>query len=390
MNSTHEERVWKAKNIDTFFFRDGRPFGMGAETWAKGVFPPYPQTIHGALYTALRYPQVNPSEKQQMKLKALWLQKGNTIYLPAPASLLQTKDRQIKNLMPFNVPEWVAVSPVAKAQASWLLWLEAQGKAEPLTGKAWMAVDKLEEWLKNSDSSSLLSESLIFIEEMLVYEPKIGIALQRSSRTVREGHLYRVEMVRLKEDYVLGGILEAPSSWFSDANSRITRFGAEGKLAKVDFFKDVPDMWVNLKNMWNNNKLQNGPGEYILLYFATPLPVPEDSSKHNDALEWLALLLKESGMSANLCAAALPSYMVMGGWDMASSRPKPMCRAIPAGSVLFLKVSGGRDQAGQIVKKLHGKSLLEAANNNLYQEWINLGVGIIFVGKWKPRKSQAP
>jgi CRISPR-associated protein Cmr3 len=38
--------------LDTLFFRDGKPFAMGEETWADGIFPPPPSVIYGALRTA--------------------------------------------------------------------------------------------------------------------------------------------------------------------------------------------------------------------------------------------------------------------------------------------------------------------------------------------------
>ena len=31
----------KITPLDTVFFRDGKPFSWGEETWAEGIFPPY-------------------------------------------------------------------------------------------------------------------------------------------------------------------------------------------------------------------------------------------------------------------------------------------------------------------------------------------------------------
>ena len=38
--------------LDTLFFRNGKPFTMGEETWADAVFPPYPSVVYGALRSA--------------------------------------------------------------------------------------------------------------------------------------------------------------------------------------------------------------------------------------------------------------------------------------------------------------------------------------------------
>ena len=39
--------------LDTLFFKDGKPFSLGEETWADGIFPPPPSVVYGATRTAL-------------------------------------------------------------------------------------------------------------------------------------------------------------------------------------------------------------------------------------------------------------------------------------------------------------------------------------------------
>lgn len=38
--------------IDTLFFRDGKPFTMGEDNFASGIFPPAPSVLYGALRSA--------------------------------------------------------------------------------------------------------------------------------------------------------------------------------------------------------------------------------------------------------------------------------------------------------------------------------------------------
>lgn len=40
------------KPLDTLFFRDGKPFSMGDNDWADGIFPPHPSVFYGALRSA--------------------------------------------------------------------------------------------------------------------------------------------------------------------------------------------------------------------------------------------------------------------------------------------------------------------------------------------------
>jgi len=44
--------ILRINPFDTFFFRDGKPFTMGDDSWADGIFPPSPSVIYGALRTA--------------------------------------------------------------------------------------------------------------------------------------------------------------------------------------------------------------------------------------------------------------------------------------------------------------------------------------------------
>ena len=43
----------KLEPIDTLFFRDGKPFSMGEQSSAHGIFPPYPSTLFGAIRAAV-------------------------------------------------------------------------------------------------------------------------------------------------------------------------------------------------------------------------------------------------------------------------------------------------------------------------------------------------
>jgi CRISPR type III-B/RAMP module-associated protein Cmr3 len=54
---------------DTLFFRDGRPFSMGTETWATSIFPPYPSTVYGAIRSWLIFEKGGLKEFDEGKFK---------------------------------------------------------------------------------------------------------------------------------------------------------------------------------------------------------------------------------------------------------------------------------------------------------------------------------
>ena len=57
----------KLDPLDTLFFRDGKPFSMGEETWGNCIFPPSPSVIYGALRTAYFSNHIDLLEKANTK-----------------------------------------------------------------------------------------------------------------------------------------------------------------------------------------------------------------------------------------------------------------------------------------------------------------------------------
>jgi len=92
--------IIRIRPLDTFFFRDGKPFSLGQETWADGVFPPSPSILYGALRAIYfsEYPdefkKANTPDDPTLKLKikGIFLEIGEKIYLPVPADFVITKD----------------------------------------------------------------------------------------------------------------------------------------------------------------------------------------------------------------------------------------------------------------------------------------------------------
>ncbi|MGC8977694.1 MAG: type III-B CRISPR module-associated Cmr3 family protein, partial [Candidatus Ratteibacteria bacterium] len=104
---------YKIKPLDTLFFRDGRPFSMGAETWANPVFPPYPSTVYGAIRTWLIFEWGNLEKfkkgelkedlgtlenKGSLKIKGPLLALEDILYFPVPKDLLKEKGKKDENL----------------------------------------------------------------------------------------------------------------------------------------------------------------------------------------------------------------------------------------------------------------------------------------------------
>ncbi|MDY6993910.1 MAG: type III-B CRISPR module-associated Cmr3 family protein, partial [Pseudomonadota bacterium] len=90
----------RIRPLDTFFFRDGKPFSSGQETWADGVFPPSPSTLYGALRAIYfshhpeQFKKANTVEDPSLnlKIKGIFLEIGEQRYLPLPNDCVVTKE----------------------------------------------------------------------------------------------------------------------------------------------------------------------------------------------------------------------------------------------------------------------------------------------------------
>ncbi len=97
---------------DTLFFRDGKPFTMGSETWADSIFPPYPSTVYGAIRSWLIFEKGGlrdfkegkfkgelgtEKEKGSLFIKGPFLKKNDEVFLPCPLDLVKIKDKKSKD-----------------------------------------------------------------------------------------------------------------------------------------------------------------------------------------------------------------------------------------------------------------------------------------------------
>ena len=100
------------KANDTLFFRDGRPFSMGDDSFASSIFPPPPSVIYGALRTAYMSNKCENGvdlnewipKTEALELTSILLHDKENVYFPMPEDLLvldsnnQLTDSQFKTI----------------------------------------------------------------------------------------------------------------------------------------------------------------------------------------------------------------------------------------------------------------------------------------------------
>lgn len=357
---------YKITPNDTLFFRDGKPFTMGMETWAEITFPPTPSTLYGAIRSWLIFEKGDlksfkngklkeelgtVSEKGTLKIKGPFLLlKGEPLF-PCPKDLLKEKAGKENKLyrLTFSKKPEIFVSDYPFESS-----LLEKNKKVLEEAEGFIAEIYLKEYLSGKNSIRLTHKSEIYIEE-----PKIGIARENKKKTAKEGHLYRIPMIRLKDKVSIAVKIEGVENI---PESGIIQLGGEGKTAKIEklednFLKDIEEINFNIEN------------NIFKLYLATPCIfengyLPKWINENSLEGEFNHIKLK-------LACCSIGRHKLIGGWNIAKKSPKPMFRTVPEGSVYYFQILDNSDFK-KISDTFHFKCISER-----YPEE---GYGLSFIG----------
>lgn len=344
--------IIKIDPFDTLFFRDGKPFTMGDENWANGVFPPNPSVIYGAIRTAYFSNNIKDFEKantpedptRNLRIKGIYFSnKDNKIYLPAPHDLVRKKEGKsisvlsmidLKNIACSCTTQYVLMSPE-----------KVENIEEELIDS-----DSLKKYLENSIEPI---SSTIEMSTMVLSEPKIGIGVNNITGTNEEGQLYRFEMKRLRN---LSLVIDFEGIELQ--RKGIMKLGGEGKAV---YYNEYSNNIASSVNIPAENRFK--------IYFSTPAIFEKG---------WLPKWINEKtlegeyeGFRLKMLTMSAEKPISIGGFDMKAHKPKPMYRAIPAGSVYYFEVIEGD------IKNIFA-TFNQRAISDLYSEQ---GFGISYIGR---------
>lgn len=376
--------------LDTLFFRDGRPFSMGDDTWADGIFPPLPSTIYGTMRSAYiackgsleKFREgamrcqigTHDNEHGNFRIKGIFIQSGNDVFFPLPRDLV--KDEHHENTdsknraynMGMKTPENLFFTNSITPN---LVFPKNTENAESVDG-GFIDEITIGKYLNAQANDFGYSH----VHEFVSVEPKIGIKRSNVTHTAEEGHLYRVGMNRLAQINSDKSINEVSILVDYDglddfSDNGMVRPGGEAKSAvikKVNTFK-IPELSRESKARIDEDKK-------FKLYFATPaifkygwLP---------DGMDSKTLIWEKNGCRLKLLTAAIGKPVMVGGWDMAKNKPKPMRRAVPAGSVYYFEILAG--DADSVVNTFHYPKDKNPKDKNISDFGAQEGFGLCLVG----------
>jgi len=346
--------------LDTLFFRDGKPFSQGEETWADGYLLPPPSVIYGALRTAIATQNgisfEDVEEKlglQNFEILSIYIRMGDQLVLPLPMDLVEYDGKEkniqhaekeakryaVKPLVPSPVSN--LTFSVQKNKAKYLLISPKGEKVENIEHGAILATELNKYLVGNLEQTEALK-----LTDYVQNEPKVGIGREDLTRFAEEGNLYRVDMKR-GEDLQIGVAFKLTAYQHL---SPVVQLGGERKLALISSTR-IPFSVAK--------QAIDFTGKRFKIYFATPAILKNGEPD-----------LSRLGISATLVAACVGKSLSIGGFDMKNNRAKPMYRVVPAGSVFYY-------EAESDVSSLNGKQ-----GTSLSDEQREQGFGIAYFGIW--------
>jgi len=326
---------------DVLLFRDGKPFAAGEDHRAKSLFPPTPFTMQGAIRSKVLFDRgVNPHDYAcasalaaeliqqiggvgsgygQLRLRGPFVAKRNgdgsiTRYFPLPADVVKVGDNFIVS-KPLRDPPFSDNSPAAP------LWVYTDAPLKEARG--WLAEQEFDKYLQGRTDFCVTPES-----DLVVREPRVGIALDYTRRSAKEGMLYAMEFLRLREG--VGFVMEVDGINPFTPQRGFLQVGGEARAATYEV---LPTLLPSLP-------VPSSLPRQFKVVLLTPAWFSGGWKPQND--DWGRFF---NGVNVQLLAAALPRAQSIGGAfaddkQRKADFQKPMRRFVPAGSTFFFESDG--------------------------------------------------
>lgn len=357
------------KAVDNLFFKDAKPFNLGEESWANGVFPPPPSAYRGLLMSAyMNEKKIDVSEinkkENQFVVNSCGIVIDGLSYYPIPADLYNLDENKDDFAYHLDLVENTISS---NASTSHLLTYSGGKKLQNIVGESLVSSKMLNDYLEGTNDE-VDYES---IDTLITYEPKIGIGRDYSTQITKEGQLYRVNMMIPKssedtiDDKTISFYLDAlvPEDFLKEG---VIRFGAEGKV--IRFFQNESIL---------NPVLPEIRSKRFKMFLATDTVFEQGwlpAWIKNDNLQGTVTIDNKSH-NIRLIACAINKRKRIGGFDMQLGAPKPMYSFVPQGSVYYFETDSV-ESAKIISKALHGKCMAE-------MDMAKNGFGLAYFGNLK-------
>ena len=384
--------TWLFHALDSLFFRESRPMDSIGNAELNSVFPPSARTLIGAIRAGLgESNHINWQEyrrdKEGHRLNSLlgygddfenlsfsgvWIHKNQQRLYPVPYNIVQKVIDKNIQLFFLSIDKKLTQCDLGNIRLATLKRQNKHQKIKPkILHNVWLTDTAFEQVL---NGTLIDPNSLIFMSDLLVREPRIGIAINTQKRAVEQGKLYQTQHIRLYDDTQLAMDISYKNKGDWNTNPPpFLRLGGEGRIASIELSSIQHKLTAP-----NADPSDQG----IILYLLTPMlienncfdknkdwqPLPQFCKTHQDKQTvWQGEL---HNISLTLHSAVAGKMHREGGWDLLKHRPRPVKSYTPAGSAFYCTVEGNLETA---IQTLHGKHI--GAEQPL-------GRGQLAVGRW--------
>jgi len=354
--------------FDTLFFRDARPFVAGEDNLALSHFPPAPSVTYGALRTAsLVHADVDLIEFKTGKAENVPSAAGTkselgTLYLTGPI-LARRQAGGVKLLFPSPL-NLVYKERSPDYDLEFLLpEVYASGTNLPLSFNLCMAQEKVEctdRYLSLDQAFALLAGTiprtlgdLTSREAFWRSDNRVGIA-RTKARTAEEGMLYSSQHVQIdnhpQNTDQVGGLAVKVLDGENDLPPKSTiQLGGEKRFCEFEEISLAQPTEFQIKKIVE----KISENQRFFLWLVSPAIF-----SHNEYafvpgfIDPKTLIGQLDGQDIKLVACQVGRAVSIGGWNIADNTHKPMCRAVPAGSIYFFEFSNKKTESiGKFVEK---------------------------------------
>lgn len=408
----------KIAPVDSWFFREPRPFGRSGGVELESVFPPPARTIAGALrsrvgehlgdHRGFAFGQLDLTNNVPPIAEAFRASLGDrngygALRLRGPRLLAAVSDVNPKPKLLFPAPLAVRRSEVAPAARLHLVRpglpvacdlgsrdgihgkvrlpaLPNGALDEPLNHR-WITKGGLEAFLTGKPSESLAGGVLSMLDRFFEREFHVGIGRDLTRRVAADERYFQTEHLRPSVVSATTGppclIVEVSGiDLHQFPMTGPARFGGEGRLAVIEALEHK-DFRVAAPTPG-----PSGAPAGIILVLLTDADlggtseIPGFTPKVGDdgTLRWHGTL---EGIQLRLVSAVLGKHRLEGGWNV--DGPAPVRRLVPAGSVWYFEC----DDPWAAVLVLHHTQLAGMAPDS--QEELKIGRGEVAAGVWYER-----
>jgi len=366
--------------LDTLFFKDGKPFSMGEDTWAEGLFPPPPSVFLGAVRTAVLglQPEViarlgtnDPTSNIRIDDVQIAYNEPNEFRFICPLDLVKRKDANQFHLLKLKRSNYLTSNTLEQ-----LLVNEKLYEIESCGAHHWLDHSSFGEYLNGDTPGSPTTFRV-------TSEPKIGIGRNREVNAASEAMLYRVGMQRFSDEegnhlffnLKVEGLPESSRQLWERGEMPFMKLGAESKAVLCEVLHNFSPP-AFLPKFDRDDR-------YFKWVLATPTIFQHPEQKKFPARQygWIPSFIDPDtwegywqGRRVKLVSAAVGKPQSIGGFDMLKKEPKPMLKMVPAGSVYFFRLLDEDEDISAFANSLSGPMSVTDVKSEE-------GFGLAYLGK---------